>query len=412
MLLLTSLLNNYLSFFFSLADTINSPMKFSEIIGQLPLKNYLINTVKNSKVSHAQLFLGAEGSGKLALAIAYSQFISCTNKQYFGSDSPLIGDSCGVCPSCVKYNKLIHPDIHFYYPITTTKEVKTKPKSIDFIQTWRELLIKNNYYISLNDWYDSIGVENKQGIINAEDCDEIVKKLSLKSYESEFKIVIIWMVEKLFHAAAPKILKILEEPPEKTLFILISEKHEQIINTIISRTQMVKIPKLSTKDINNALIQHFNASEIQARKISNVADGNLIYAKSLIEEEEDDSNNFTALRQWLRICYRLNNEDALNLVKFVDEISKIGREKQKGFFNYALKVVRNSSLLNHGNDKLVKLDENEIEFVSKFSNILNSDRIPLLSAEFTKASYHIERNANPKVLFMDLSFTLNSIMHS
>ncbi|MEI6122779.1 MAG: DNA polymerase III subunit delta [Bacteroidota bacterium] len=387
-------------------------MKFSEIIGQLPLKNYLINTVKNSKVSHAQLFLGPEGSGKLALAIAYSQFISCTNKLFFNSDSPLIGDSCGVCPSCVKYNKLVHPDIHFYYPITTTKEIKSKPKSIDFIQIWRELLINNHYYISLNDWYNSISVENKQGIINAEDCDEIVRKLSLKAYESEYKIILIWMVEKLFHSAAPKILKILEEPPEKTLFILISEKHEQIINTIVSRTQMVKIPKLTTKDINTALIQHSNASEIQARKISNVAEGNIIFAKSLIEEDEDDSYNFTTLRLWLRLCYRFNNEDTLALVKFVDEISKIGREKQKSFFSYALKVIRNSSLLNHGNEKLVKLDANETEFVSKFSGVLNSARIPLLSEELTKAIFHIERNANPKVLFMNLSFTLHRIMHS
>ncbi len=387
-------------------------MKFSEIIGQLPLKNYLINTVKNSKVSHAQLFLGPEGSGKLPLAIAYSQFISCTNKQYYEPASPLLGDSCGLCPSCIKYNKLIHPDIHFFYPVTTTKDVKTKPKSIDFIQIWRELLIKNHFYISLNDWYNTIGVENKQGIIHAEDCDEIVRKLSLKSYESEFKIVIIWMVEKLFHAAAPKILKILEEPPEKTLFLLISENHEQIINTIISRTQMVKIPKLSAKDINNALIFQYDISETQARKISNVADGNFIFAKSQIEDEEDDSFNFTTLRQWLRLCYRFNNEDSLELVKFVDDIAKIGREKQKSFFNFALKVVRNSSLLNHGNEKLVKLDEDESDFVTKFSNVLNPSRIPLLSMEFTNASYHIERNANPKVLFMDLSFSLYSIMHS
>ncbi len=387
-------------------------MKFSEIIGQLPLKNYLINTVKNSKVSHAQLFLGPEGSGKLSLAIAYSQFISCTNKKYYELSSSLLGDSCGLCPSCIKYYKLVHPDIHFFYPVTTTKEVKSKPKSIDFIQTWRELLIKNDYYISLNDWFNTIGVENKQGIIHAEDCDEIVRKLSLKAYESEFKIVIIWMVEKLFHAAAPKILKILEEPPEKTLFLLISENHDQIINTIISRTQMVKIPKLSAKDINYVLIHQYSISETQARKISNVADGNLIFAKSQIEYEEDDSYNFITLRQWLRLCYRFNNEDSLELVKFIDDISKIGREKQKSFFNFALKVIRNSSLLNHGNEKLVKLDEEESDFVTKFSNVLNPSRIPLLSAEFTKSCYYIERNANPKVLFMDLSFSLYSIMHS
>jgi len=178
-------------------------MRFSEIIGQIPVKNYLVNTVKNSRVSHAQLFLGAEGSGKLTLAIAYAQFICCTDRQYFDSGSALKGDSCGVCPSCQKFRQLMHPDLHFFYPVTSTKEVK-KAKSTDFITKWRDLLIKNDCYISINDWYEAIGVENKQGIINADDCDEIVKKLSLKSYESEYKIVIMWMVEKLFHAAAPR----------------------------------------------------------------------------------------------------------------------------------------------------------------------------------------------------------------
>jgi DNA polymerase-3 subunit delta' len=387
-------------------------MKFSDIIGQQHVKNYLVNTVKNSRVSHAQLFFGPEGCGKLALAIAYAQFISCTNRQFFGPGSELAGDSCGSCPSCVKYNKLVHPDLHFFYPVTTTKEVKSKPKSVDFIQTWRELLIANNYYISLNEWYDAIGVENKQGIINAEDCDEIVHRLSLKAYEAEYKIVLIWMVEKLYHAAAPKILKILEEPPEKTLFILISEKQEQIINTIVSRTQMVKIPRLSHKDINHTLVSKFNVSEISARKISNVADGNFIFAKAQVDEEEDKSYNYTMMRRWFNLCYVFKNEQKIELVKLIDEMAKIGREKQKSFFSYALKVIRNSAVINQGDARLVKLDEEETEFIRKFSNILNSKRIPLLANEFNKAMYHIERNANPKILFMDLSFVLHRIMHS
>jgi len=387
-------------------------MRFSEIFGQQQLKNYLVNTVKNSRVSHAQLFLGPEGSGKLALAIAYAQFISCTNKQYFDSGSPLAGDSCGVCPSCLKFKELIHPDVHFFYPITTTKDVKSKPKSIDFIKTWREMLLKNDYYLSLNDWYDAIGVENKQGIINAEDCDEIVRKLSLKSYESEYKIIILWMVEKLYHAAAPKILKILEEPPEKTLFILIAENHEQIINTIISRTQMVKIPRLSHKDISSALIEKYQATEISARKIANVADGNFVFAKSMLHEADEDGYHFNLFQRWLRLCYRFNNDDVFELTKFIDEISKIGRENQKIFFNYALKIIRNTSLINHGNDKLVKLTEEESDFVSNFSKVLTAQRIPAFSEELNKAVFNIERNANPKVLFMDLSFKLYQIMHS
>jgi len=387
-------------------------MRFSEIFGQLQVKNYLVNTVKNSRVSHAQLFQGAEGSGKLALAVAYAQFICCTNKQYFGADSPLKGDSCGTCPSCLKFNKLIHPDLHFFYPVTSTKEVKNKPKSVDFIQKWRDLLISHDYYISLNDWYDAIGVENKQGIINADDCDEIVRKLSLKSYESEYKIVIMWMVEKLYHSAAPKILKILEEPPEKTLFILVSEKHEQVINTIVSRTQMVKVPRLGNKDISNALIERYGAGEIDARKIANIADGDLVLARTLFREAKDDGDTFNDFRQWLRLCYRLSSDDAIELSKFIDEISKIGRENQKNFFNFALKIIRNTSLKNHGNEKLMKLVNEETDFVNKFAGVLTPDRIPFFAEEFNKAIYHIERNAYPKVLFMDLSFRLNQIMHS
>ncbi len=387
-------------------------MKFSEIIGQLPIKNYLVNTVKNSRVSHAQLFFGPEGSGKLALAIAYAQFISCTNKQFYDNDSALAGDSCGVCPSCVKYNKLIHPDLHFFYPVTTTKTVKTKPKSIDFIQPWRELLIKQNYYVSLTDWFDTIGVENKQGIINAEDCDEMVRKLSLKAYEAEYKIVLIWMVEKLYHAAASKILKILEEPPEKTLFILISEKQEQIINTIVSRTQLVKIPRLSHKDINQALISKFDVSEINARKIANVSDGNFIFAKTQLEEEDDEKYYLITVKRWFQLCYSFKADQKIELVKMIDDIAKIGREKQKSFFAFALKVIRNSAIMSMGDDKLVKLDEEETVFVTNFAKILNAQRIPLMANAFNKAMFQIERNANPKILFMDLSFTLHRIMHS
>jgi len=387
-------------------------MRFSDIIGQLPVKNYLVHTVKNSRVSHAQLFLGAEGSGKLALAIAYAQFISCTDKQYYDADSPLAGDSCGVCSSCVKFNQLMHPDIHFFYPVTTTKDVKAKPRSIDFIQTWREMLIQNQYYISLNDWYDAVGVENKQGIINAYDCDEIVKRLGMKSFESEYKVVVIWMVEKLYHAAAPKILKILEEPPEKTLFLLVAENHEQIINTIISRTQIVKIPRLGHNDISNALVEKYQATEINARKIANVADGNFVVAKALLHEVDEDGYYFKSLTSWLRLCYRFSKADVFELNKFIEEISKIGRENQKIFFNYALKIVRNTSLVNHGNEKLIKLVEEESKFVKDFSGVLTAERIPYFDDEFNNALYHIERNANPKVLFMDLSFRLNHIMRS
>nr|MBC8146675.1 DNA polymerase III subunit delta [Bacteroidota bacterium] len=216
-------------------------MQFKEVIGHEEIKKRLIQTVRENRISHAQLFAGQEGIGKLALAIAYGQYISCTNKQET--------DSCGVCPSCIKYNKLIHPDLYFTYPVSTNKEVKTKPLSRLFISKWREILLQKDYIFSLQQWYQKIQIENKQGIINTEDCNEIIKSLSLKTFESEYRVVIIWMPEKLFHAAAPKLLKILEEPPPKTLFLLITESPDKILKTIISRTQIIKIPKLKDQDV-------------------------------------------------------------------------------------------------------------------------------------------------------------------
>lgn len=385
-------------------------MRFAEIIGQMQTKNYLVNTVLSNRVSHAQLFAGGEGCGKLALAVAYAQFISCRNRQTGPFEDGLTADSCGTCPSCLKYAKLAHPDLHFYYPVATTKDVKSKPRSIDFIGQFREYFLTNQGYISLAGWFDTIGIENKQGIINAEDCDELVRKLGLKSYESEYKVVIIWMAEKLYHAAAPKILKILEEPPDKTLFILVAGNPEQLINTIVSRTQLVRIPKLTDRDIAHALAGRKQTGEIEARRISARANGDYTLAVQMLNEDADESYNFNTLRNWLRICYRMSNEDGLELVKLADSWSKIGREKQKSFLQYALKVVRNLTLISYGNQKLVKTDEEEGNFVGKLAPAIRPEAIPRMAGEFNKAIFHIERNANARILFFDLSLTLNGIM--
>ena len=386
-------------------------MKFSEIIGQSPIKNYLIQTVRNSRVSHAQLFVGPPGNGKLALAIAYAQFISCTDKQYFPEGSDLAADSCGVCPSCIKFSKLIHPDLHFIYPIITTKDIK-KPKSTDFVKQFRELMLSKDCFINLNQWYETIGVENKQGIINADDCDEIIRKVGMKAYEADYKVVIIWMVEKLYHAAAPKLLKVLEEPPDKTLFILISENKDQILNTILSRTQLVKVPRLANKEINSILIEKHELSEIRARKITNLANGDYNLALDLINEEDDEDNYLETLRQWFRHCYLLKASDRVDLVSFVEELAKLGREKQKAFLQYGLKILRNALINNEGDDKNLKMEDAEAEFVTNFAKTQNPERIEKISDLLNQAVYHVERNANPKILFMDLSLTLHSLMRS
>jgi len=372
-------------------------MKFADIIGQETVKQKLIKTVNDSRVSHAQLFLGAEGSGKLALAVAYAQYINCTNK--------VNGDSCGECPSCVKYNKLIHPDLHFIYPVSGTKEF-TKPVSVNFIDKWRDLIIDRNYFINLNNWYEFIGIEKKQAIINANDCNSIIKTLSYKTYEADYKVMIIWMVEKLFHSAAPKILKILEEPPDKTLFILISENQEQIINTILSRTQLIKIPPVDNEQLIKALI-HENFEPGVVNDAVRIAGGNYIEAKRLITQSEDEEFNYSRFIKWMRLCFKNN---AAETVGFVSEFAKNNREKHKSFLNYALRIIRESLLINYNSDELVRLNNREADFIKKFHPYVNSKNIGLITQLLNKSIYHIERNANPNVLFLDLSLKIGKLL--
>jgi len=355
-------------------------MKFSDIQGNEGIKQKLIQTILDQRVSHAQLFFGPEGNEKLALAIAYAQLINCKSPTYAplpsrgGAGGGAEVDSCGICPSCIKYNKLIHPDLHFIYPVATTKKVSKKPKSQDFIEEWRRYLLENNYRGNLLDWYAFMGIENKQGIINADDCNEIIHTLSYKSYESEYKVMILWMVEKLYYAAAPKLLKILEEPPDKTLFILISEDPDQIISTIRSRTLLVKIPESDIK-----------------------------------REDPDDSANFTAFRNWMRLCFA---KDVVALVNWSGEIAKTGRENQKSLLRYSLKIIESCTSINYGNGKTMTSDGEELKFIQNISPYFTSRNIISFTQLFNTAFFHIERNGHAPTLFLDVSLQATRLFHS
>jgi DNA polymerase-3 subunit delta' len=375
-------------------------MLFSEIIGLQQVKNKLVQTVNDNRISHAQLFLGPEGCGKLALAIAYAQFINCTHRK------PESVDSCGTCPSCYKYGQLAHPDLHFVYPVATTRDVPKKPLSKDFLVKWRGLLSERKAYIKLAHWYDTIGIENKQGIINAEDCNEIIKTLSYKSYEARYKVMIIWMVEKLFHAAAPKILKILEEPPDNTLFILVAEDPGQIISTILSRTQLVKIRKPGDDDIRAALIKNFGVEPKNAHRAALAANGNFVQARELIAGADTD-DYFNLFRQWMRLCYKIN-VGAVN--NWTGEISKMGREKQKAFLAFGSQIARECLAYKYQGEMALRREGEERKFIIDFSNTINHQFIAEFSNMLNQASYHIERNANPGILFMDFSLQINRIL--
>lgn len=378
-------------------------MKFSQIIGQEEAKKKLVRTVQENRVSHAQLFYGPEGSRKLALAIAFAQFINCRNRRF---DENGGGDSCGSCPSCVKYGKLIHPDLHFIFPVATTKEVDKDPMSRDFLKIWRQTLLENDYRLTLNDWYAVAGFEKKQGIINADDCSDILRTLSYKSYESEFKVMIIWMADRLFHAAAPKILKILEEPPEKSLFILITENPEKIISTILSRTQMIKIPKLKDEDIQKGLLSLDCPAE-EVNRIVPLADGNLTRAVRLFKSQEEEMELLEKFIRWMRSCYKNNLRETLD---FTSGISKIGREKQKNFLAYAQRIIRNAMLIHYHNSQIARLNPEEKDFLVKFGPYINHLNIPEFAEELEKAQQQIDRNANANILFMDLSMTFTILL--
>jgi DNA polymerase-3 subunit delta' len=390
-------------------------MLFKDIIGHKDVINRLIQTVKDNRVSHAQLILGPEGVGKLAIAIAYAQFVNCTNKQYY-NDNEIAADSCGVCKSCLKFNKLIHPDVHFVFPNTTTKKVTKNNLSENFLAEWREFLIENNYFVSLNQWFEKLGVENKQGSINVRDCNEINRILSFKTYEAEYKVMIIWMVEKLYHSAAPKILKILEEPPEKTLFILISENHDQILSTILSRTQLIKLFKIGDNEIINALINKYQINEDRAIEIASHADGNYLEALNLVNQSADDKFHTEMLIKWMRSCFKGNlNENIKNNVEglndLVNVLAKIGREKQKAFLNYILKISRACILIHYDQSTLLKLSTNEANFLQKFYLYINPLNIEDIQKEINASIYHIERNANASILFMDLSLKMYTLLN-
>lgn len=369
-------------------------MQFKEVIGHKNIKEKLVQTVKENRVSHAQLFLGPEGSGNLALAIAYAQFLSCENKQE--------NDSCGVCPSCLKFKKLVHPDLHFVYPVATSKTVKKDPVSDDYIEKWRETIIENPYLIE-NRWYEIIDVENKQGIINKNESYEILRKLNLKTFESEYKIMIIWLPEKMNAFAANKLLKLIEEPPAKTLFLLVAENSEQIIPTILSRTQLIKIPKVDTESMAQALCDRFGLNPEKANDLAHLANGNFNSAQTLIHTTEEDNYNFEQFTALMRHCYQ---RKVIELIEWAEEISRLGREKQKSFLSYSIRLVRENFMLNLQRKEMVFLTQKEMDFSVKFSQFINQDNVNQIYEALNRAHIDIEMNAYNKIVFLDMALKI------
>lgn len=375
-------------------------MLFNQIIGQEHIKEHLQTSAKNGRIPHAQLFVGKEGSGTLPMAIAYAQFL-------------LSEFSDNAEASLIKAIKLQHPDLHFAFPVTTNDSVKKHPVSNLFLEDWRQFL-KESPYGSLFNWLQFIGVENKQGNIGVDEALDIVKKLQLKSYEGGFKVMIIWMAEKMNIAASNKLLKLIEEPPEKTVFILVTESEEQIINTIKSRCQALHFPSLSEQDIANALIVNEDVAENEASKIAHQAEGNYNKALHILHQDSNDLIFEQWFITWIRAAFRAKGNAAViqDLVQWSETIAKSGRETQKQFLEYCLQFFRQALLLNYKSPKLVFLETQTAKFdLKNFAPFVHSGNILDIEKELNDAMYHIERNGNAKIILLDLSMKLTRFLH-
>ena len=380
-------------------------MQFSEILGQDHIKSHLIKSAASGRIPHAQLFIGPEGCGTLITAIAYAQYILCNNS---GNENLDGNDSCNL-----KFQNLSHPDLHFIYPTVTTEDVKTKPKSLDFIQDWRSF-IHDMPYGGLFDWYKVLGVQNKQGEIRVEDAQEVLKSLSLKSYEGGYKIMIIWMADKMNIAASNKLLKLLEEPSDKTVFILISENEEDIIQTIRSRCQVIHFNALAEKVIAQALISQHNIDEKLAFKIAHQAQGNFNKALSLLKNDDTEYPFEQWFVNWVRAAFRAKGNAAAiqDLISWSEEIAALGRESQKKFIQFCIEMFRQALLLNYETPSLVYIEPKVEKFkMENFAPFVNGNNIHEIFKELSDALYHIERNGNAKIILTDLSIKLTRLIH-
>ncbi len=369
-------------------------MLFADVIGQSRIKEKLIQSIQEGRVAHAQLFLGMNGTGALPLAMAYAQYLNCTNK--------LDHDSCGNCPSCHKMQTFTHPDMHFSYPFIPQKS-NSATESTAYFKEWKEALQLNPYQ-NYADWMDCLDAENKQGNISATECRSILRRLTLKPMYEGFKILIMWLPEYL-GTQGNILLKSLEEPPENTLYILVAENEELILPTILSRTQVIRVPRLKEEEITEKIMQVYGLKTDEAQRIAMLADGNYNEAQKLVQSTENDySKEFI---DWMRMCFVLNMPA---LLKWIDAMAATGRENQKGFLAYSIGLLRECLLKNKHLPVLNRALINDADFMQKFPTFIHEGNIYDLVKHFNESHYYIERNAHPKILFFNLSLLIHELL--
>lgn len=391
-------------------------MQFSDIPGLHETKQHLMQAADQGKVAHAQLFVGPEGSANLAMALAYATYLNCDDRQPDGG--------CGSCAAGAKMNKYIHPDFHFVFPVSSTKNISGKDVVSDsYIQDWRDFLHEHPYG-DLTDWSAVFGGENKQLNISKEESRNIIRKLSLTAFESRYKVVIIWMPEYLHPAAANGILKILEEPPEKTVFLLVAQDAERLLPTILSRTQILTIRAFTPEEVEAFLrtqVSGTSSDEERIRQAATLSEGNLPYALKLYHEVKEDHPQL--FQDWMRQCYA---RDYAALVALTDDFQKLGKEGQKRLFYYGLTMMREVLIAlavdTHGNageetliaqeKQLIRVQGNTLSFVANFSKVMNFAKVERMTQLFNEGHAHLERNVNPKMIFLDTSLTIAQSLRS
>ncbi len=377
-------------------------MLFKEVFGHEKIKQHLVESYRAERTAHAQIFLGKEGNGALALALAYAQFLLC--------EQPADQDACGTCGACRKTNKYVHPDLHFSYPTVGSKAIST-----NFIKEWRAAITENPY-LNANQWLEYLGAENKQGNITKDECVSIVQRLSYKALEGRFKIMILWLPEYL-GKEGNRLLKLIEEPRPNTVFLLISEEEGKILNTILSRCQLVNIPRLEDEQIAKALEQNKNLSAQKAQTIAYLVEGNYNKACALVEDMDD--NNATLFVDWLRVCYQGKPQEMVQWVEGIvsgkhpqkDFFTKMGRKDQVVFLQYALYFLKEFLSLQLGGGQLkVRLQKAELTTAQNMLKVIGIDQLQELITLFDETAFHIERNGNPRILFLDVSIKIHHIL--
>ncbi len=369
---------------------------FGDIIGQEKVTELLRRSVDENRLAHALLLTGPRGNGKLAIAVALARYLLCGNKHG--------GEACGLCPTCIKVDKLIHSDLHFVFPVKKKKSSgsDSAPISDDYIAEWRELLIKNPYF-SYDAWLQKLDVENQQPMIYERESAEILHKLSMHAREGGWKVVIIWLPEKMKEAGSNKLLKIIEEPPADTLFILVSEEPDLIIPTILSRTQRVDVPRIVQEDMQHALIARYGLTPEDAARIAQQCGGSVEKAEELLSLDEEKTLYLELFAQMMRAAYARNIQE---MKGWSERVAAMGRERQKRLLEYCQRMIRENFIMNFKRDEMVFLSADERNFSVRFSPFVNERNIFGIMEELSEAQRHIEQNVNAKMVFFDTALRM------